>query len=96
MDEIIWWVNSRPTCKWKLYWRKNHSASGSWIDEKIIVILTRCEGFVFTYLLYWAGIRGNAFRASYAVLADRQQQQINKPILSRKTIKPKASRENWG
>jgi len=47
-------------------------------------------------LLHWFGIRENAFRAAYAVLADRQQQQQqkNKLILSWKTIKLTAGREN--
>jgi len=72
-----------PTRKWKLDWRKNHSVSVSWIDEKIIVILglnskASCKS---VYLLFWFGIRGNAFRAAYAVFADcqQQQQQTNKP-----------------
>jgi len=37
----------------------------------------------YAYFLYWFGILENAFRAAYGVLAERQQQQTNKPKISR-------------
>jgi len=47
-------------------------------------------------LLLWSGIRENAFRAAYAVLADRQQQQAGKPLTRQPAVKveakPKLSR----
>jgi len=46
------------------------------------------------YLLHWSGIRENAFRAASAVFLHRKQQQTNKPILSRETIKPTTGRKN--
>jgi len=34
-------------------------------------------------MLYWSVIQENAFWAAYDVLADRQQEQTNKPKISR-------------